>query len=97
MPCCPSGSCSTRTPSPLNAVTCDRDGGALCERLFGDRALWVPYTDPGLPLARAIAERRQPSSNGWARPAPPVTLLQNHGLIVAADVADEIDETVRRG
>ena len=32
---------------------------ALAARLFGDEALWVPYTDPGLPLARTIVEARR--------------------------------------
>ena len=79
-------------PILVNTVTCNRDGAALCERLFGDRALWVPYTDPGLPLARAIADRRHAFEQRVGRPAPPITLLQNHGLIVAADVAAQIDE-----
>ena len=79
-------------PVSVNAVTCNRDGAALCERLFGDQALWVPYTDPGLPLARAIAERRHAFEQRTGGPAPRITLLQNHGLIVAADVASDIDE-----
>ena len=79
-------------PISVNAVTCNRDGAALCERLFGDQALWVPYTDPGLPLARAIADRRHAFEQRVGRPAPRITLLQNHGLIVAADEAAQIDE-----
>ena len=41
-------------PIAVNALTCSADGAALAARLLGDRAVWVPYTDPGLPLARAI-------------------------------------------
>ncbi|HEY5496032.1 MAG TPA: SDR family NAD(P)-dependent oxidoreductase, partial [Candidatus Limnocylindrales bacterium] len=79
-------------PIDINAVTCNSHGAALAGRLFGDRALWVPYTDPGLPLARAIVEARLAHVERTGRPAPAVTLMQNHGLIVAGDSAAEIDE-----
>jgi len=89
-------------PIDINAVTCNRDGAALAERLFGDRVLWVPYTDPGLPLARAIVEARRVHVGRTGRPAPAVTLMQNHGVIVGGDSVAEIDarsawllETVR--
>ncbi len=79
-------------PIDINAVTCNRDGAALAGRLFGDRALWVPYTDPGLPLARAIVEARRAHVERTGRPAPAITVLQNHGIIVGGDSAAEIDE-----
>jgi rhamnose utilization protein RhaD (predicted bifunctional aldolase and dehydrogenase)/NAD(P)-dependent dehydrogenase (short-subunit alcohol dehydrogenase family) len=79
-------------PLDINAVTCNSDGAALAGRLFGDQALWVPYADPGLPLARAIVEARRAHVERTGRPAPAVTLMQNHGLIVGGDSAAEIDE-----
>lgn len=79
-------------PPAINAVTCNSDGAALAARLFGDEALWVPYTNPGLPLARAIVEARRAFVARTGRPAPQVTLMQNHGIIVAADRPSEIDE-----
>ena len=79
-------------PPALNSVTCNRDGATLSARLFGDEALWVPYTNPGLPLARAIVEARRAFVARTGRPAPPVTLMQNHGIIVAADAPSRIDE-----
>jgi len=79
-------------PVLLNAVTCAADGVALAERLFGDGALWVPYADPGLPLARAIATRRRAFGERTGMPAPAVVLMQNHGVIVTADTAAEIEE-----
>ena len=79
-------------PILINAVTCNRDGAALAGRLFGDRVLWVPYTDPGLPLAHAILDARRAYEARHGRPAPRITLMQNHGLIVAADAAAEIHE-----
>ncbi len=79
-------------PLDINAVTCNRDGAAIAARLFGDRALWVPYTDPGLPLARAIVEARRAHVERTGGPAPAVTVMQNHGIIVGGDSAAEIEE-----
>ena len=70
-------------PTTVNALTCTRDGEAIARDLFGDDVLWIPYTDPGLPLAREIARRRD-RRRATGSPAE-VMLLQNHGLIVAGD------------
>ncbi len=54
---------------------------ALQERLSAFDWAWIPYVRPGLPLARAIAERTTETTS--------VLVLANHGLVVAADkVAD---------
>jgi rhamnulokinase len=78
-------------PILVNGVTCNADGEALARRLFGDRAVWVPYTDPGLPLAHAILRARAAFTARTGNLPPPVTLLGNHGLIVAGDTAGEIE------
>ncbi|HEY5629992.1 MAG TPA: class II aldolase/adducin family protein [Candidatus Limnocylindrales bacterium] len=78
-------------PIHVNAVTCSADGRSIARRLFGDRAVWVPYTDPGLPLAHAILGARRAHEARTGRPAPATTLLGNHGLIVAGDTAEAID------
>ena len=67
----------------MNALTCARDGARLAAELFGDEALWIPYTDPGLPLARRIRDGLAARPAGT--PAPAVYLLQSHGLIVGAE------------
>ncbi|MHB8959553.1 MAG: class II aldolase/adducin family protein [Candidatus Limnocylindrales bacterium] len=77
-------------PVLVNAVTCNSDGPALAERLFGDRAVWVPYTDPGLPLAHAILDARSAHEARTGLVPPPVTLLGNHGLIVGGETAAEV-------
>jgi len=79
-------------PVEINAITCNSDGAALARRLLGDEALWVSYTDPGLPLARAIVDARRGYEARTGQPAPSVTLMQNHGLIVGGDSAEEIDQ-----
>lgn len=83
-------------PILINAVTCNADGEALARRLFGDEVVWVPYTDPGMPLARAIRDARGAHAARTGRPAPAITLMQNHGLIVAADDPGRIEEASRR-
>jgi rhamnose utilization protein RhaD (predicted bifunctional aldolase and dehydrogenase)/NAD(P)-dependent dehydrogenase (short-subunit alcohol dehydrogenase family) len=79
-------------PVMANAVCCNRDGADLARRLFGERGLWVPYTDPGLPLARAIWQARRAHEERTGAPAPHVVLLESHGVIVAADSVAEIAE-----
>ncbi len=83
-------------PIVINAVTCNTDGEAIARRLFGDEIVWVPYTDPGLPLARAIRDARAAHALRTGHPAPGITLMQNHGLIVAADDPAEIEAASRR-
>ncbi len=75
-----------------NAVTCNRDGQALMGDLFGNDALWVPYTDPGLPLARKINELREAHQARTSQPAPRITFMGDHGIIVSADTIAEIAE-----
>ena len=79
-------------PTTINALTCCRGERALAARVVGEEALWVPYTDPGLPLARAIRAERAAHEERTGGPAPRAILLQNHGLIVSGDSAIEISE-----
>jgi rhamnulokinase len=72
-------------PTIVNALCCAREGARIAERLFGDAVLWVPYVNPGLPLARAISGARRAFEESTGEPAPDILLLENHGLIVAAD------------
>ncbi|MEO8436889.1 MAG: class II aldolase/adducin family protein [Chloroflexota bacterium] len=79
-------------PTTINTLTCSVGGGELAEQILGDRALWIPYTDPGLPLARAIRDERSAYALRTGRRAPRAILLQNHGLIVDGETAAEIED-----
>jgi rhamnose utilization protein RhaD (predicted bifunctional aldolase and dehydrogenase) len=79
-------------PTTINTLTCSVDGAELAEQILGDRAMWVPYTDPGLPLARAIEDARDTVARRTGGRATPAILLQNHGLIVSGETATDIDE-----
>lgn len=75
-------------PALVNGLTCAKDGKAACERLFPD-ALWVEYIDPGYTLCMEVRERIEGyrAANGKE---PALLILQNHGIFIAADTADEI-------
>ena len=86
-------------PFVVNALTCARDGESAAREMFGDTALWVPYTDPGYRLAKLLEEKLAAYRTAH-RGEPRIVLMQNHGLAVAADTAAEIysltDEVVRK-
>jgi NAD(P)-dependent dehydrogenase (short-subunit alcohol dehydrogenase family)/rhamnose utilization protein RhaD (predicted bifunctional aldolase and dehydrogenase) len=76
-------------PYAVNALTCSKRGEAVARELFGQKALWVPYTDPGYRLAKlvqSLLEKYRAEHGG----DPGLVLMQNHGLLVAADTIAEI-------
>ena len=83
-------------PTTVNAVTCAQRGAEITERLFGSTVLWIPYIDPGLPLARAIRDARVAHEERTGTAAPQAMFLQNHGLIVTGDSMAEIEATSSR-
>lgn len=63
------------------ALAVQADGQAqVAQRLAGIPYAFVPYARPGLPLARAIADRLEENTS--------VLVLGNHGLAVAAETVD---------
>jgi NAD(P)-dependent dehydrogenase (short-subunit alcohol dehydrogenase family)/rhamnose utilization protein RhaD (predicted bifunctional aldolase and dehydrogenase) len=86
-------------PYAVNALTCSVHGEQTARELFGDSALWVPYTDPGYLLAKRMEERLRAYRDAH-RGDPQIVLMQNHGLVVGADEAAEIrtitDDVLRK-
>ncbi len=84
-------------PTPVNALLCSKGAPNLfAGRLFpdeivccGPEPVWVPYTDPGAPLALAIQERVEAYRDRWGTP-PRVILMQNHGLIALGGTPAEV-------
>jgi rhamnose utilization protein RhaD (predicted bifunctional aldolase and dehydrogenase) len=72
----------------VNALLCSQEPEeAIKGRLFPDEVVccgpesaWVPYTDPGLPLAKAVGESVDDFIERWNEP-PRVIMMQSHGLI----------------
>ncbi len=65
------------------AVSNCADGHAICQDLYGDRVVYIPYIMPGFPLAKAVADAVD------AKPGVQGALLHQHGLFTFADTADE--------
>lgn len=84
-------------PVAVNAILCSvRAEELIAGRLFPDEIvvcgvapLWVPYTDPGLPLARELRRRLQQYVQQYGE-IPKVILMQNHGLIALADSIQKV-------
>lgn len=76
-------------PALVNGLACSIRAKDETRRLFGNKALFVPYVDPGLTLARVVRSLIQERRNATGR-EPQILILQNHGLFVAADTEPEI-------
>jgi len=81
-------------PPLVNGMTCGRAGKTMCRRLFGEKAVWVGQTKPGLVLAR-VCGKAFDEYTALTGKYPQVVLMENHGIFSAADSVGEIDGIVR--
>jgi NAD(P)-dependent dehydrogenase (short-subunit alcohol dehydrogenase family)/rhamnose utilization protein RhaD (predicted bifunctional aldolase and dehydrogenase) len=76
-------------PTLVNALLCSREAGEKTASLFGGKALYIPYSDPGFSLFTIIRDMilkfRKENNHD-----PHVVFIQNHGIFVAANSIDEI-------
>ncbi|MCP4047343.1 MAG: class II aldolase [Gammaproteobacteria bacterium] len=78
------------THAPLvNGLTCAINAESACRELFPD-ALWIPYVDPGVTLCLQAKQQFEDYVRDHGA-EPSVIIMQNHGLVVAADDLNEID------
>ena len=77
-------------PTVAGGLVCLEDGERLAGELFGDDVLWIRYIDPGFALAKVIARRLEEYVHRTGRACPAAILLQNHGMIVGGETADEV-------
>jgi len=78
-------------PTLVNALTCSINAEKYIMQLFGDDALYIPYTDPGYTLFVRIRNLLL----NWRethKQDPKIIFLQNHGVFVSADSTNEIRE-----
>ncbi len=77
-------------PTKVNALMCSQQAEEACKNLFGDKVLFVPYTDPGYILFKKVAEgiKKFSALQGFE---PQIIFLENHGVFVGADTTDEIN------
>lgn len=85
-------------PTAVNAILCSqRAEEAIAGRLFPDEIVYcgpapvyIPYIDPGAPLARAVRDALDGYLDEY-RETPKVILMQNHGLIALGKTASEVE------
>jgi rhamnose utilization protein RhaD (predicted bifunctional aldolase and dehydrogenase) len=85
-------------PTILNGLLCSPEAESLfAAPLFPDEvvvcgpaALYVPYCEPGLPLARALAPRLAEFTSRHGV-APRTILLANHGLVALGESPAEVE------
>lgn len=84
-------------PTPWLSILCsERAEEAIAGRMFPDEIVvcgpapaYVPYVDPGPPLARACRDAVAEYKRTWGF-GPKVLLLRNHGLFALGQTADEV-------
>jgi len=73
----------------VNGLMCSINAKQKTLELFGEEALYVPYSDPGFVLFTLIAAKIKEYNEKFNRD-PQIVLIQNHGVFVAANSVDEI-------
>ena len=76
-------------PTIVNGLMCGVEVDKYVEQLFGEKALYIPYTDPGYILFKEI-EKQMQKHREMTGGDPEIILLQNHGIFVGADTNAEI-------
>jgi rhamnose utilization protein RhaD (predicted bifunctional aldolase and dehydrogenase)/NAD(P)-dependent dehydrogenase (short-subunit alcohol dehydrogenase family) len=76
-------------PTVVNGLLCSVNVESELKRLFGNRVLYIEYTDPGYVLFKKVNDMLKEYRLLYSE-EPNVIWLQNHGLFVAADSIDEI-------
>lgn len=76
-------------PTLINGILCTHNAKKLIQQLFGDKILFVPYTNPGYTLYKKLESEisgyRQTYKND-----PKIIFLENHGVFVSAETTEEI-------
>lgn len=79
-------------PTLINGILCSRNARNLIAKLFGEKALFVPYTDPGYTLFKRL-EYDLKSFREKHSGDPRMIFLENHGSFVSGDTIEEIKST----
>ncbi|HBE41749.1 MAG TPA: hypothetical protein DDW27_11205, partial [Bacteroidales bacterium] len=78
-------------PTLINGILCSRNAKNIISGLFGDKVLFVSYTDPGYTLFKKLESEvityREKHNND-----PDIIFLENHGVFAGADTTSEIRE-----
>jgi len=76
-------------PTAVNSLMCGNNAEIELNKLFGKKALYIPYTDPGYVLFQKVEDSIKVFRAKFGE-VPAIIWLQNHGIFVAADSIEEI-------
>ncbi|NLX67342.1 MAG: SDR family NAD(P)-dependent oxidoreductase, partial [Bacteroidales bacterium] len=76
-------------PTAVNGLMCAQNAESELKRIFGEKALYIEYTDPGYVLFKKVYDRIKEYRVTYKEEAK-VIWLQNHGIFVAANSIEEI-------
>jgi Uncharacterized conserved protein len=76
-------------PTAVNGLMCAQDAEKELCNLFGEKILYIEYTDPGYVLFKKVDDKIREFRAKFGE-EPQVIWLQNHGIFVAANTIDEI-------
>jgi len=77
-------------PTVVNGLMCSRNAQSETYKMFGDNALFIPYTDPGFTLFKVV-DAYITHYKKKKHKHPNLIFLQNHGIFVGADTIEEIE------
>lgn len=83
-------------PTRVNGITCARDGREATRSLLGVDAAWIPTINPGYTLAQELRNRIEAWRGSHEGRWPAALVMQNHGLVVAGETAEEVHAANRR-
>ena len=76
-------------PTLVNGLMCARNAESVCRERFPE-ALYIEYTDPGYTLFKKVFDRMATFKAAHGH-EPQIIFLQNHGIFVGADTAEEVE------
>ncbi len=76
-------------PTLVNGLMCSQNVEEELFKLFGEKNIYIPYTDPGYGFFQKVEKQINIYQNKY-KEDPKVIWLQNHGVFVAADTITEI-------
>ncbi|MGD0582882.1 MAG: SDR family NAD(P)-dependent oxidoreductase [Bacteroidales bacterium] len=79
-------------PSIVNGILCSRNARSAINQMFGEKVLFVPYTDPGYTLFKKLGSEITKFRERF-QSDPGIVFLENHGVFVSSDSVAEIRTT----
>ncbi len=73
----------------VNMVTCCVKGPELATQ-YANELVWIPEVDPGFILSKTLRQSLEDFRKATGRDCPRAVLMQNHGLVICGDSAEEI-------